>query len=176
MVATTAERWTAMRILHETFGVGLELLSQATGRSAAMLAARMRNEKWLTPSAAHTGRGAVLGRMSAMLETQLVELESHMKDGEGADEKSVRTLGTMARTWEKLNALEQLMDKELDDRQRALVVKQDAVANLEPGDDDAALHELRLELERRIAALVERKSCGGVPAESVSGSAETAAG
>ncbi|MEM1366024.1 MAG: hypothetical protein AAGH82_09765 [Pseudomonadota bacterium] len=160
MVSTVAERWAAMRAIYETFGVGIDLLCQATGRSRAPVADRMRDEQWVAPD---TARSSVLARMFAMLETQLGELEGHVNAGEGADEKSVRTLGTMARTWEKLNALEQLMDKELDERCRDLDAKHcDTNQVTAEPTNDAGLHALRLELERRIAALVERKSADGV--------------
>lgn len=168
MGSTTAERWAAMRVIHETFGVGAELLCRATGRSLSMVKRRIAAEGWTAPSA---GRTAFLGRMSAMLEAQLEDLENQVSAGEVSDEKSARTLGTMARTWEKLNALEQLMDKELDERRRELDTR-------EAGDtgatDDAGLHALRLELERRIAALVERKSAPGVSEQPVGGRIEPA--
>lgn len=169
MVSTVAERWLAMRALYETFGVGIDLLCTATGRSVTAVTTRVKVEGWLAPK---RDANAVLVRMSSMLQAQLGELEDHVSAGGGADEKSVRTLGTLARTWEKLNALEQLMDKELDEQRHNL----DAKSNTgQPGaghSDDASLHALRLELEKRIAALVDRKSEGRLSESAVAGEAE----
>ncbi|MEO0496305.1 MAG: hypothetical protein AAF141_02895 [Pseudomonadota bacterium] len=177
MVSTVAERWVAMRAIHETFGVGVDLLCSATGRSVASVTTRMNAENWSPPN---RDRSAILTRMSAMLQAQLGDLEEHVNAGEGADEKSVRTLGTLARTWEKLNTLEQLMDKELDERRHTQDAKTShgrsggpaGAPTGGPANDDAGLHALRLELEKRIAALVERKSQDGFSQDSVSESAD----
>ena len=91
----------------------------------------------------------VLARLNDALFKQVAEIEAELGAGEGADEKSVRTLGTLARTWEKLMELEKGMENSLE---------KPAAANGTFQFDEAHLHELRSELERRIGVLVAQKS------------------
>ena len=135
-------RWDALRQLHEAYGVPLPILQAASPYALVTLEKRARREAWSQRSDKHQ---SLLKRLNAVLGRQLAEFERGLESLSAIDEKAARTLGTMARTWEKLLELEKGMEQNLEeDRGKT------AGFTLSHSE----LDDLRAELERRIDALV----------------------
>jgi len=150
-------RWLAIRSLVERYCVPYEALAEACNLSADNLRKIAHTESWKL-----SDKAQLLSRLHSLLTTQIEELEASASNGESLDEKSARTLGTLARTWEKLTELEIAMEDARKDKSNT---KQVASSDEQKFAGHEDIHSFRAELERRIRVLVEQKETSEVSTE-----------
>ncbi|RUT31008.1 hypothetical protein EMQ25_09010 [Arsenicitalea aurantiaca] len=96
--------WAAIREAYEGRGETIPQIAERHGLKPWAVSRRARLDGWLGRNTMRkVDRARIIGRMFGLLDRQLVQVENGMKD---AGDKEVALLGNMARTLEKLIALE----------------------------------------------------------------------
>ena len=107
MVAKPALQWAAVRALYEGAAASLELLADATGRSAASMRNRAEKEGW------RDGNGAARlsrqeRRLHALLDQQIGKAEAagaHEEGTASADKARMDAISAVMRTLEKIGEI-----------------------------------------------------------------------
>jgi hypothetical protein len=139
------QRWAAAREMYECYGVPIKILAAAMCLQEQTIKSRSDKDHW---TYMETRSNAVLARLNAVFDAQVKELES--QNGGTFDEKSARMLGTLSRTFEKLNEMSRADDGH--DEGNAGAWSTEAARKFAPAE--AELEALHKELERRIEAIV----------------------
>jgi len=139
--ANAPEKWSALRCLHEQFGVPLEVLAPLTGCSWKHFINKVRQEGWKSGVTAQT----MLVRLSEAIDRQLLHFQA--VEADAFDEKQARALTAMAKTLETITAIEKRLADDSRGNER----------NKQTGGADAERQGAGA-LEAELSALVEAMS------------------
>jgi len=123
------EEWERVRRLYEETPATLQAIGAEIGVSATMICRRAQNEGWIRFARARyrpkwapklPRRAELIARLYRAFEKQIAEVESRFdRPGAEAGEQDARTLGTLARTLEKLIELDREQTEDRDTEEPA---------------------------------------------------------